>query len=1041
VFVTASARFVEAAGGSRSLPGAYAQPAWVAVTGGSTGSSGSLPNVIHNDFVIVLVGFSGKAQTVKAGGVSDTGRTSFTKTASSSSNQDTEIWCGQYTAASGSDTVTVQSTASANYVFTVYILSGLSSCTADTSKTGNGGVFGATMSVASFTPTTGDACIGMGNEFTGHASVTFTQQDPFLTDNAGAPNTSPNFNTNHYAVTILRGAWNANDGATTATITPSAFGSATWDEVVSCYPTSSAGNEVYNSNGRGGGRGSGNTPNEGVNGVLKGDYILQLTVVGGTAITVSSVTDANGAGDTFTKAGGSDIYNDVEIWIAKAAQTNDAGFQVTSHLTGTAAGSVVNGWDIGSIASTTPEIFTNSGTGPVISLPAFTPNPFDLCVEDASINTGNAGGVVTSFSVPPNQPFQDIASSASSGVGLTTLYSVSVMRANWPSGLSTTGTITPSATTSPQWDVVVVCFPGTVIVPLTCTMDNSAPMATLSLSESSGNALSPTTAACDGGSHNITVDPSITLTATEPADALTSRDRFSGGTTTTVVGTCAGAALGVCSAWSFTNYNQLSNTYQATPSNPTTWDAALSIQVTGTLAGSTGQTVCTVNTSNGGGAASCTGFADYNRLVTMTSPVAVSGTEQWVQSGGNSFSDTTGGNPPHNVNYVDQFLITIRVVPGGAGSTVPPGPTAWMNVGSDAISASANAGSAFSIWTAGGSVVIASPSSASTSATISGTGAMTAWFSTLASDGFAFSDSPTMNVVLPRVAADPFALSDAVSGSLNLPRDLSDSLTFSESFSRTLALPRAPSDSLLFADAFAVTSAFGRAVRDVFSVSDSASRALSLNGVASDLYGFADNAGSALAFLRNAADAWGSSDLASRAVNLNSLARDLFAVSDSVSRQLQLLHGVSDAFPFSDSLRRAVRPLRYIHEYLVDNFPFSDSPVRNLSLLSVLGDRFPFLSDTMRNVELSRTAMDNYLLSATTNGLASFYRGVTDLFNSAANAISSVRSSGQTTSTTSPGGGARSGLLAVLIFWFPWLLLLLALIAAVAYVRRRQRQR
>src|SRR5208282_2644621 len=132
------------------------------------------------------------------------------------------------------------------------------------------------------------------------------------------------------------------------------------------------------------------------------------------------------------------------------------------------------------------------------------------------------------------------------------------------------------------------------IVPVVCTMATSGAAATLTLSESSGNSLTPSSVPCDGNQHTVTVDPSVTLTATEPADSTYTRDRLSGGTSTATDAVCAGAASGDCSAWTLNNYEQLQNTYQATPDVPGTWDTSSgSVGVTGTQAGTSGQTVCT----------------------------------------------------------------------------------------------------------------------------------------------------------------------------------------------------------------------------------------------------------------------------------------------------------------------------------------------------------------------------------------------------------------------------------------------------------------
>jgi hypothetical protein len=109
--------------------------------------------------------------------------------------------------------------------------------------------------------------------------------------------------------------------------------------------------------------------------------------------------------------------------------------------------------------------------------------------------------------------------------------------------------------------------------------------------------------------------------------------------------TTAGSASGL--TWNY--YNQLQNTYKATPTSPTTWDASFSIPVTGTAFGVTGTTGCTITTANGGGAVTCTSWFDYDTIVTVTSPIS-SGSDKWAATNTYTFTQTTGGNT-NNVNY------------------------------------------------------------------------------------------------------------------------------------------------------------------------------------------------------------------------------------------------------------------------------------------------------------------------------------------------------------------------------------------------------
>jgi hypothetical protein len=121
-------------------------------------------------------------------------------------------------------------------------------------------------------------------------------------------------------------------------------------------------------------------------------------------------------------------------------------------------------------------------------------------------------------------------------------------------------------------------------------------------------------------------------------------------------------------------YDQLQNTYKATPQVPATWDAVYSIPVTGTVGGTTGTTGCTLATSSGGGAVNCASWFDYNTVVTVASPVA-SGSERWIASSANTFTQTTGGNT-NNVNYYRQYQNTYQATPSArttwdTGTSIP----------------------------------------------------------------------------------------------------------------------------------------------------------------------------------------------------------------------------------------------------------------------------------------------------------------------------------------------------------------------------------
>ena len=132
---------------------------------------------------------------------------------------------------------------------------------------------------------------------------------------------------------------------------------------------------------------------------------------------------------------------------------------------------------------------------------------------------------------------------------------------------------------------------------------------------------------------------------------------------------CASSATGSCAAWSFTNYEELSNTYQASDANSVNWDAGLSAPITGTLVGTAGTTICTITPTSGGTAtASCTGWSDYNRPVTFPSTLTgAPANSQWKTGGSSPPTPTTGGNT-YTANYYKQLLNTYAASPAAPGT-------------------------------------------------------------------------------------------------------------------------------------------------------------------------------------------------------------------------------------------------------------------------------------------------------------------------------------------------------------------------------------
>ncbi len=185
----------------------------------------------------------------------------------------------------------------------------------------------------------------------------------------------------------------------------------------------------------------------------------------------------------------------------------------------------------------------------------------------------------------------------------------------------------------------------------------------------SGCSVYPTNVASDGSQHNFTAAPSCTVTVKVPSDSPPTRYRFSGLSTTVTVNTCS---TGNCADPRLTVFYQLQNSYQITPLAQTTWDSGLSFTMSGTLSGSSGQTICTINPVGGSEIQSCAAYADYNTAVSFpANPTGQAANVRWQAFGALSFTDTTGGNT-HNANYYKQFQLTLSYSLSGGGSPSPP---------------------------------------------------------------------------------------------------------------------------------------------------------------------------------------------------------------------------------------------------------------------------------------------------------------------------------------------------------------------------------
>jgi hypothetical protein len=264
-----------------------------------------------------------------------------------------------------------------------------------------------------------------------------------------------------------------------------------------------------------------------------------------------------------------------------------------------------------------------------------------------------------------------------------------------------------------------------IIQPISVGMSNSAPSATVAVK---GCYSTPAAFSSDGTTHLIEMIPSCASTLSF-ANAGNLRDGFSvsGNLSASIVVTPA-CPSGTCPGVVLTAYEQLQNSYQATPIIPTTWDANLTIPVTGTQLGSAGRIGCTISASKGHGGAGCQGWFDYDTQVTLADSIAVSGGERWLQSGGNNFTDTIPGIT-NRVSFIDQFQVSFKVDPDGTGSTNPSGSNLWETFGPLPMTATPGTGHVFSAWSADTKAITFTASDTlSITATIHGSGTITAAF-------------------------------------------------------------------------------------------------------------------------------------------------------------------------------------------------------------------------------------------------------------------------------------------------------------------------
>ena len=264
-----------------------------------------------------------------------------------------------------------------------------------------------------------------------------------------------------------------------------------------------------------------------------------------------------------------------------------------------------------------------------------------------------------------------------------------------------------------------------VTQPISVQMSNSAPPVSVSIK---GCHASPSTFPADGASHLESVDPScaFSLSFNNGGSARAGFQVTGGFSATSSAHTSC--PKGTCLELSLTAFEQVENTFRATPTAPSEWDAGLKIRVTGTDLGSQGVEGCTILTSAGGGRAACQAWFDFGTIATISTPVAISSSERWSTPDQNAFRQTTGGNS-YTTDFVDQFSVSFRASPAGAGTVYPSNSSLWENYGPISVNATAAQGFGFVSWSANSAgITLVAQDNPSTTATVHGAGTITTTF-------------------------------------------------------------------------------------------------------------------------------------------------------------------------------------------------------------------------------------------------------------------------------------------------------------------------
>jgi hypothetical protein len=275
-----------------------------------------------------------------------------------------------------------------------------------------------------------------------------------------------------------------------------------------------------------------------------------------------------------------------------------------------------------------------------------------------------------------------------------------------------------------------------VTQPISLQMSSSAPAVSVSVD---GCHASPSTFMGDGTPHLESVDPSCNFSLSFSNSGSTRTGFQVAGDFSAISPVHTSCSVGTCPALSLTAFEQDENTFRATPTTPSMWDAELVIPVTGTQFGSQDVTGCAIRTSGEGGRATCQAWFDYGTVATISNPVAVSSSERWFTAAQNAFRQTTGGNN-YTVGYIDQFNVSFAVSPAASGTVSPSNSSLWEGYGSISVNETPAHGFGFVSWAADSpGITLAAKDNSSTAAIVHGAGTITATFVALVNQPIALS--------------------------------------------------------------------------------------------------------------------------------------------------------------------------------------------------------------------------------------------------------------------------------------------------------------